>query len=306
MSSRGGFHMPKLSPNSKSRNQLTPPRTPPRAPSSPGQSIESSSPPPAADTADWRNELTIQSQFERIQHLEQQLASERQTRLVLESQVQDQMNIENLRREITRARKETEAVRREVQSARNEANDAKRQASVAESKLQTSEMDRLKLEFLLDRERIKLRDLQKKSQSQSPEVATLESAVLARHFNQWDLFGRIRAAQTVEGGGVAEREVFRFEDVPWPVFALPESPEGITKVEVRRFVVASAAPGQERSLKRQVKDWLLIWHPDKFQGLWLRYIVASDKEIVRRATSVLTQVLNDILAEAGSSRQARH
>lgn len=214
-----------------------------------------------AETADWRNELTIQSQFERIHHLERQLGFERQARLVLESQAHDQKNVQNLRDEVTRLRKEAEATRNEVQGARKEAKNARHQASVAENGLQTSEMERLKLEFQLDRERTKLHALQKKAQSQSPGVANLENAVYARYCSQWGLFGRMRATQSVQGA-----EVFRFGDVPWPVFTFPTSPEGITKTEVRRFIAVSGTVGQEENLRKQVKDWLLVWHPDKFQG----------------------------------------
>lgn len=251
--------MSKLSPSGKKYNQITPPHTP----------APQTRPLPASETADWRNELTIQSQTERIHHLERQLASERQTRLGLESQIRDQRNVENLRREVGRAWKEAESARRAVESMRTEVRDSKERANVAEVKLHDSEMDRIKLEFQLHGERMKVQTLQKKAQAPSTQVGALENAVYTRYRNQWRLFGRLRALESLEDGEVVGvGEVLRFEDVPWPVFTLPVTPEGITKAEVRRFmdVSAAAGEGEGKSIRKRVKDWLLVWHPDKFEG----------------------------------------
>ncbi|KAG8693079.1 hypothetical protein FRC09_010758 [Ceratobasidium sp. 395] len=124
------------------------------------------------------------------------------------------------------------------------------------------------------------------------EARQLEAAASERYKWQWELFARLAHSSSAE-------PVLSFKNIPWPTFNLLLRPEDITKKEIRRFIEVLSA-SQPEKFKRKVKEWLLVWHPDKFCGRWLPYVLESDRALVQQGTSVVTQLLNDIMNEAES------
>ncbi|KAG8693054.1 hypothetical protein FRC09_010782 [Ceratobasidium sp. 395] len=124
------------------------------------------------------------------------------------------------------------------------------------------------------------------------EARHLEAAASERYKRQWELLARLARLSTAE-------PTLSFENIPWPTFSLLVKPENITKNEIKRFIEVSSA-SQPEKFKRKVKELLLVWHPDKFCGRWLPYVLKSDRLRVQQGASIVTQLLNDIMNQAGS------
>ena len=85
----------------------------------------------------------------------------------------------------------------------------------------------------------------------------------------------------------APRRSLHLCDVPWPVFSGAEiGPETIAA-----FLVPEGADKKEK-----LRQTLLRFHPDKFEGRIMPRIRASDKELVRDAVGRVARAINDLLA----------
>ncbi|KAG9077956.1 hypothetical protein FS749_010121 [Ceratobasidium sp. UAMH 11750] len=257
------------------------PRAPPAAPLHLVDPNQTSSY-PSVSPQSWDTLFTVQAQEERCRFLEHQLAAERQVQAgYLEESSVMQQTFEALSMAAAQNRKDLEQ--------------EKARASRAEKKAQESERQRLKLENLLEEEREKMRRVEDKLKvlegsikSEGLAVRQLDSLARRRYENQWDLLTRL--ARSPE-------PMLSFKDIPWPTFNIPQRPEDITRKEVQRFVEASQAVKSGKFGRKVTKEWLLVWHPDKFCGRWLPHVIESERLLVQRGTSIVTQLLNDIMNE---------
>ncbi|KAF9501378.1 hypothetical protein BDN71DRAFT_697623 [Pleurotus eryngii] len=115
----------------------------------------------------------------------------------------------------------------------------------------------------------------------------------------------------------------RFEDIPWPVLAAyPKikkrhreaeasgsaaalSLDGFTSDAISRFVLTSASTTgpspaydneQDKKERREkLRDAMLRFHPDKFEGRVMSRVREGDKERVREAVGQVARVLNDLM-----------
>ncbi|EJD54122.1 hypothetical protein AURDEDRAFT_157377 [Auricularia subglabra TFB-10046 SS5] len=96
-----------------------------------------------------------------------------------------------------------------------------------------------------------------------------------------------------------------FATVPWPVHPSPRSAEDLTLDAIAAFLLADSrsGSGDEKPKKQRLKEALLLWHPDRFEGRWLPLIRAdgpaetddSERERVRAAVGVVARHLNQLM-----------
>ncbi|KIP08675.1 hypothetical protein PHLGIDRAFT_87880 [Phlebiopsis gigantea 11061_1 CR5-6] len=112
-------------------------------------------------------------------------------------------------------------------------------------------------------------------------------------------------------GGKVEEEL-RFEDIPWPLFVDSSRArsvhllvEDITLDAVQTFLIPGARTADnssansdilKRERKEKLRETMLRFHPDKFEGRIMRHVVEDDKMKVREVAGLVTRVLNDLLA----------
>ncbi|KAG8733037.1 hypothetical protein FRC10_000467 [Ceratobasidium sp. 414] len=254
----------------------TPPTTPPKP-------VDQTQPPLSLQS--WDALFTIQAQAERCRFLEHQLSIERQAQAGF-------LEESNMMRQTLQALSTT------AKQNRKDLEQEMARAARAEKRAQESERQRLKLENLLEEEREKKQRAEDKMKTLKDglksegalAVRQLEAVACGRYKNQWDLLMRLARS-------LNEKPMLSFKDIPWPTFNLSLQPEDITKKEVQRFVEASQASRPEKFKRRVTKEWLLVWHPDKFCGRWLPHVVEPERLLVQRGTSIVAQLLNDIMSE---------
>jgi len=95
-----------------------------------------------------------------------------------------------------------------------------------------------------------------------------------------------------------------FADIPWPLFSAPDSVEDITPEAVTSFLLphvgGMATPAKNDDVSRRnrdkLKETLLRFHPDKFEGRFMHRVPASDVGTVRETAGQVVRVLNVLMS----------
>ncbi|EJU04916.1 hypothetical protein DACRYDRAFT_104809 [Dacryopinax primogenitus] len=116
-----------------------------------------------------------------------------------------------------------------------------------------------------------------------------------------ELKGKLDAWEAYERGWgrMAELERVRWEDVPWPVFEHPSAPEELTGERMREFLF-SDAHSSGKGKKERVREALLRWHPDKFEGRWMGRVREGEREMVREGMGRVVRFLGELGKEKDS------
>lgn len=91
----------------------------------------------------------------------------------------------------------------------------------------------------------------------------------------------------------------RWRVIPWPVLSCPINTEELTTNAIGTFVL-SPHHSQEKTKRDRLKEQLLRWHPDRFEGKWLSKVDVEDKEAVRRGVGQVVRGLNELMARESS------
>ncbi|TFK51047.1 hypothetical protein OE88DRAFT_207510 [Heliocybe sulcata] len=120
--------------------------------------------------------------------------------------------------------------------------------------------------------------------------------------------------KTLLSAPAQDGESLEFCDIPWPI-ALPKkssvSTDDITLDAISLFLFSildasspsndSDTPATEKKTKKElVRDTLLRFHPDKFEGRVLRRVRDDDKEKVREAVGKVARALNELMGKVDS------
>ncbi|KAF8653309.1 hypothetical protein AX16_004009 [Volvariella volvacea WC 439] len=93
-----------------------------------------------------------------------------------------------------------------------------------------------------------------------------------------------------------------FSDIPWPVFAAFSEKMTLgemTRDEVASFLLTSTdAERSRKERKDKLREAILRYHPDKFEGRYLEHVVRGDREKVRAGIGEVVRALNALLAES--------
>ena len=119
-------------------------------------------------------------------------------------------------------------------------------------------------------------------------------------------------SMTLVGGEIEEREL-AFIDIPWPVYR-PVKLDQLDKEHVKTFMlglagdtdgagatsgVGAGAGGVEGEFKKQLREAIRAFHPDRFFGRILPRVRERDQEMVKDGVEICSRVIN---ALAGESR----
>lgn len=256
----------------------------------------------------WRKLAAEKKEKANLQHrlteeLERRDEVERMRRS-MDQMKQEEKEQERLREEFKRERRRREQDMERDAAERKAAEELKK--AKEEARKACEEAARARQEAKLAHERAKqAEEAQRKqsAQSDSPQQPkdkeqVRDTAAWARYTDQWELFKRFSLVAGAGAGG----GVFRFEDIPWPAVTPPASPSAITKKEVESFLFSSYS-GQNKPLKTRIRECLLIWHPDKFSGRWMRFVIEADRARVTEGVSAVTRAGNELMADYANRRR---
>ncbi|KAF5326061.1 hypothetical protein D9611_000288 [Ephemerocybe angulata] len=98
------------------------------------------------------------------------------------------------------------------------------------------------------------------------------------------------------GAELSERPL-EFDEIPWPIYhpASGVVEEDFTKDTISTFLLAGKDSGDKKTRKDILRETFLRFHPDKFEGRFMRRVKESDQEKVREAIQQISRVLNHLL-----------
>lgn len=101
--------------------------------------------------------------------------------------------------------------------------------------------------------------------------------------------------------GKVDREL-RVQDVPWPVLVTDISVDTLSVEAVSSFLLSDSRPADsdgdtKKERKDKLRETMLRFHPDKFEGRVLRRVHEADRERVRECAGKVARVVNELLAQ---------
>ncbi|KAG9119951.1 hypothetical protein FRC07_004784 [Ceratobasidium sp. 392] len=201
------------------------------------------------------------------------------------------------RAEAEQAYAERERVRREREwRAQQEAAKREQQEQLKreQERIKRERQERSRREYeQRERER---QQQQRRAESSAPRRSmdvsnSATAAAWARYTTQWN-----KLQGTGAPGKQASDAILYFSNIPWPTVRSPRRPEDISKEAVAALVLSSSH-SHEKSTKARLRELLLLWHPDKFVGRWMSYVVPADQEDVTEGVMAVARIANELLAE---------
>ncbi|CAE6388096.1 unnamed protein product [Rhizoctonia solani] len=87
-----------------------------------------------------------------------------------------------------------------------------------------------------------------------------------------------------------------FRDIPWPLLRTPIGPESITPQAVGAFIL-SPLHSQDKSRKERLRNAMLRWHSDKFEGRWMTRIEDDERQKVKDAVGAVARSLTELMTK---------
>ena len=114
--------------------------------------------------------------------------------------------------------------------------------------------------------------------------------------SRWSLLNMTARSPTPMGHRMEKtsRVQLAFSDIPWPTVQPPRSKYDLTSVTLSDFFLSRHLPAG-RATKERLRDALLRWHPDRFEGRYLDKIRRQDREDVLDGVGIVVRYLNSIL-----------
>ena len=130
---------------------------------------------------------------------------------------------------------------------------------------------------------------------------TDEERALRRAWEEYDkawerLTSSIRPVKTF----TFRKVKFTFGDVPWPTLSQPAGAvdlENITGPAIANFLLHPHREPQ-KSRKEKLRDAVLRYHPDKFDGRILPRVIDEDKARVQKGVEMVMKCLNELMSAA--------
>ncbi|CAE6495559.1 unnamed protein product [Rhizoctonia solani] len=86
-----------------------------------------------------------------------------------------------------------------------------------------------------------------------------------------------------------------FRDIPWPLLCVPSGPELITPQAVGALIL-SPLHSQDKSRKERLRNAMLLWHSDKFEGRWVARVKEQEQLKVKEAVDAVACSLTELRA----------
>ena len=125
-----------------------------------------------------------------------------------------------------------------------------------------------------------------------------EHKMRAQFVERYEAVWKDLLAGTIDGD-------LRFQDIPWPVYITDIDVDTLTVDTVSSFLLPDGRPfgcsaSDKDTIKKERRDKLretmLRFHPDKFEGRVMRKVRESDQERVRECVGKVARIINDLLA----------
>lgn len=89
-----------------------------------------------------------------------------------------------------------------------------------------------------------------------------------------------------------------FQDIPWPVFSVPSATEDLTTERISVFLLYGLdGETESKTRKERIREALLRWHPDKFEGKMGAKLDLRDKDSVLDGVGIVARCLNELMAK---------
>lgn len=130
------------------------------------------------------------------------------------------------------------------------------------------------------------------------EIRALEDA-WAIYESRWNLLNMTARSPTPMSYSREQtwRVQLAFTDIPWPTVQPPRSKYDLTFATLSDFFLSRHLPAG-RATKERLRDALLRWHPDRFEGRYLDKIRPQDRDDVIEGVGIVVRYLNSILTTA--------
>lgn len=110
----------------------------------------------------------------------------------------------------------------------------------------------------------------------------------AAYESRWSKLQKLSAQKDADAG-----RGLTFQDLPWPVYPFPSSPESLTKEAITAFLF-SDLHSQDKTKKQRLREAFLLYHPDRFEGRFMHVVNAKDVQLVKDAAGRVVRTLNDL------------
>ena len=200
-----------------------------------------------------------------LQHMERLQREEQARRLAQEAW----KRVEEERQRAEELRKQTEAARRAEEAARKLAEERRRADEARAAAERHAEA--------IAREQLKRQ--QQRARTKDPLEAWNE------YERRWLTFGQ----------DDSENVKLTFDSFPWPMNPQPASVQELDAERIKSFIL-SPTHSQNKSHKQILREQLLRFHPDRFEGRWLSRVRESDRAAVKEGVNIIVRYLNDALA----------
>jgi len=178
------------------------------------------------------------------------------------------------------------------EKTRKETERAARRAREAEIRAETARLEKASLE---------------RREQKTREKARLREQEYRQHYEaQWKVLLDPHAKYTRQ---------LAYMDIPWPLFPVSLSVhsnaadhptyEDFTREAISRFLIPSStklepqSPGaderERKEKKEKLKEAMLRFHPDKFEGRIMQRVLHSDRDRVQEAVGQVVRVLNALM-----------
>jgi hypothetical protein len=99
------------------------------------------------------------------------------------------------------------------------------------------------------------------------------------------------------GTEVTEDRKLEFGDIPWPIVRAHKATlEDLTVDAISAFLLPEDVE-MERSRKEILREAMLRFHPDKFEGRFMKLVEENERELVREGIGNVVRALNRLLLE---------
>ena len=94
--------------------------------------------------------------------------------------------------------------------------------------------------------------------------------------------------------------LLKFRDIPWPVFDIPTVTEHLTTGNISVFLLygihGDDGITESKLRKERIREALLRWHPDKFEGKMGSRLDPREREMVAEGVGIVVRCLNQLMA----------
>ncbi|KAG8777760.1 hypothetical protein FRC12_000210 [Ceratobasidium sp. 428] len=222
-------------------------------------------------------------------HLKTKQAEARARQELLERQARARAEAEQAYAERERVRREREWRAQQEAARRDQQEKLKRE----QERIKRERQERTRREFeQQERERQQQRRAEGSASRRPMDTSNGQAAAAwARYTTQWN---------KLQGTGVPGKPttdaILYFSNIPWPTIRSPRRPEDISKEAVTALVL-STSHSLEKNTKARLRELLLLWHPDKFVGRWMNFVVPADQADVTEGVMAVARIANELLAE---------